>query len=410
MPTPKDKYVGSKQKTELKAVGIILIVAILALAAVAVLLVGQGPSKQATPQTQAPSGGTEPETNGSATAPTETDYYLRAIQDGDYMLCMQVTDAAKKGQCIEYFSKTRIEACRLVENLSVKVDCINQFAQAEKKISTCNSLPEKEARACIIKVDACYFRNESDKPLCYALATNDSSRCNGEASCVTTFAFQKKADVCDAISDRVNMYACKQIFDPSACDQLPVVSERDYCKSIYSMQANDLKYCLDISENSNTYMASCITYFAYKNSDPQLCKHLFVLNQGDCYINYAAKHNDPNDCLYIDETSALTRSKCFGQVAYVNNNPSACTYMMTYVRNLDANDPKICYAACFERASKEGQVIKPENCDYIGDYTWKDKCYTWSAYTNKNESICQNIKGDSEKQYCINKLKGTTSQ
>jgi len=316
-----------------------------------------------------------------------------ALNESDEELCEYILDDEKRQLCYEELSLYSLEACMEVEDYSVLKVCSIEHAKKMDSVEPCSFLNETDEKECILEVDPCYYMEESERRLCRAMAKENYSYCEGDVDCIFEYAEKTGTwDVCNELEKLYMQYACVSMAKGSeVCTEIPAGSTKELCLLEYAKRSNQSGVCEYIKETDvNSY--DCFLYFAIKTGKWKFCNSLILDYRWSCLTNYSLVTGDIEGCKGIEKQAPISRKNCFSQYAIEYHNPSICEYI---------DDATVKYRCYYTSILLEGAVIAPENCEDVAADQWRNKCYTNSAISNGDESICENIETAAERDLCL---------
>ncbi|MEM4367344.1 MAG: hypothetical protein QW035_04435 [Candidatus Anstonellales archaeon] len=265
--------------------------------------------------------------------------------------------------------------CRLTKH---ELQCILFFAKND--ILLCQLLPEEMRLECQMEYYGC------SNDVCMAVSTKNSSYCTTD-SCIIEYVSVTGEDVCN-FEQVSKQTACKSLIKEDLCKHL-VGAVKDECYYYAAIFQDYQGFCYMIK--SDSYALPCIKYFAVKNNKPELCEHFSLDTRWACIINYSIESGD-FACLMIDQRAKVNRFNCIYYFAKKYSRPDVCIYLDVSVRD-----------TCYSNAIFQEGPLEVSHCSAMVEQGWKEKCYSYAAYRNKDPSLC-NLVSSSEKQNCEKRL------
>jgi len=164
------------------------------------------------------------------------------------------------------------------------------------------------------------------------------------------------------------------------------------CYTYWALNKSDASICDKIEVGDK---ADCILFVAIETKNISLCNRLLWDNKKSCEDKVNCRLH-PIECGIAEcksETNIYTRSQCFSDMAYDNDNITICNYVE------DSNEQLNCITKCF--LTKTGRT-KPtlSSCSQLNNSKSQDMCLYNLATDNRNISICQHIKDGYQKTSC----------
>ena len=192
-----------------------------------------------------------------------------------------------------------------------------------------------------------------------------------------------------AVIETNNINDCEKFNDTDRVD----------CVSAVAFKQKDVKLCnilgsdelVNINDGAQIMSKDiCIAAVAEAVLDAQLCRQIENTSLKDnCIYLYAVKKQDSSACTEI--LSEETKSEC---------NELLMISRAGYCEGLDIAEQDLCF------------LRKGSNFESVADCAksgkMKDLCYGQVAEKKQDQSICDEIEKDSEKEYCISRTR--TSQ
>ena len=222
---------------------------------------------------------------------TSKCYSLYALEAEDYSLCNFVADDYDKDECLYGFlmdytwsyKSPDWSMCGDFSNSEYRDECYYYAAEDKADLSYCDKLSGSSF----------YY----DKAGCYgevAVASDDTTICSklGTAGkrdeCYYKFLYE---------------YQWSYYYpDWSLCDKFSKSSYRDECYQYAASDTFELSYCDKISGTSFYTKADCYADVAYGSYNPSICERLStVAERDDCYYSYAVDSYSPAVCDYIED-------------------------------------------------------------------------------------------------------------
>ncbi len=319
-------------------------------------------------------------------------FWLKAQETVDTNDCTSISNITKKQLCFVSISSKSLDACKQVSEYNDRKKCVKIHASTTQNIALCSLLEEADKADCILEGDACYYENESNKPLCKALNKNNASFCQNNDQCIIDYSRQiHSAEACSMVSSRPLKNACSSIvLDKDDCGNLPNEDEIDYCKQVYAIQTNKSTECKFIRSTTG-YAVDCFAYFAEQAKKVSFCDGVEILKRWDCYKKYAQETGDLAGCIGIDKFAPIAKEHCFIDTGKIYGNPQACEYL-----TFDTSAREICFRA----AIQDNTALRSVNCANITNDAWELRCYTNAAKIEKDISVCNSLKQDADVLFC----------
>lgn len=317
-------------------------------------------------------------------------HYDLALLNIDVGECNTIIDGAKKQECYSGLSTLSLDACILLDNLTVKTHCAIDFAIETDDRSICELLGEN-AQACYDEFDKCLDADDED--LCYALRNEDPSECK-ELSCQIKYSIAKNdGALCDMVSGNAATVACRAAVKQSdLCYDLSSQFERDYCYQLYAIYTDEILMCSQITSDTH-YIVDCYASFAISRGNVSICNRASVSldSRWDCYTNYSLMSGDIAGCYAIDELATTSRFACAFEFAKLHGDPSGCQAIVYAPSRTTCYQGSILYL---------NDNLDYRNCANITDFDWNHKCYNEAAKVQDDIAICDNIDVPYAKEAC----------
>ncbi|MDD5023139.1 MAG: hypothetical protein PHU63_03145 [Candidatus ainarchaeum sp.] len=339
---------------------------------------------------------TDNTTNGDVDINSEEYILGLAISTKNYSLCEKLE--IKEQECYEALSSYQEEACMRVDDYNKKKNCIFEFTLENNNTDLCWALEENERNECGLLIDPCYNKEDVELEICMALENNDVGFCESE-SCIYEYAkLNKDGEACELFSKVWEKVTCESLVEgKNKCNELVLLSEKDYCNYNYAMVTKNSKLCDSISEDS-VYSYNCYLHFAIEEKKYKYCEKIYDFNdRWKCLRVYSISTGDIAGCDNIDPRASSNYESCYYTFAINYYEPALCNKVETQSKYL-----------CYNNAiNQEGTPLPPEKCEEIGMISWKDSCYRTSAKKNNDSSICELIAGSNTKQLCLEEFLST---
>jgi hypothetical protein len=329
-------------------------------------------------------------TNVSAICDDQCMYDL-AIKNNNFDHCNQINDSSISENCFMHFANTTLSACLKLTDTENMVACVELHAMEQNDTGICNNLNTTAAKICKEKVVPCSSKAGLEYSLCMALAKNDYGFCNSDEKCLLEYAKATgTTDACTKIPDAVKESSCKSIIlDQDFCYLLPLTAQKDLCYQTYAMEEDDSLICTQITSDT-AYSLECLSYFATKESNLNLCNSLSLNNRWSCYTNYSFTTKDLTGCSSIDKLATTSRFRCFFEFAKMHGDPSAC----------DSIEDPGQVTSCYVGSILNNLNLDHTKCAAINLDEWKNRCYLESARLNNDASFCNFIETENERKNC----------
>ncbi|MFH1521225.1 MAG: hypothetical protein ABID61_06270 [Candidatus Micrarchaeota archaeon] len=332
-------------------------------------------------------------TNGTIVVPvncTEECLYEQTIAGDSHIPCLSLMNITLSQLCFEHFSNSSIDACKLLDDGEKKKICVTDFAIANKNALLCDLLLTEGQLDCKVQVDSCY--SEPNPDYCFALKTNDSSRCDSD-DCLLNYSLTKNdATTCNSISIEVISKACTSVLTSNdLCAAFSKDSERDYCYQLFSIYKNDYYSCTQIDNLESPYALDCYSYFAIIQNNLEICDALSLNQRWNCYSIHALATGDLDGCSEIHTLATSSRFTCAFDFALKYGDPAACNVIE------DISAKKVCYqGAIIYNATN----LDWHNCGDVAMIDWSNKCYNEAAKLANDVSICDMIEIGYARETC----------
>jgi hypothetical protein len=317
-----------------------------------------------------------------------------AIKSKDVKICEKINTSTKKEQCYEALAEYNLTACLRVEDITKSEECIGKHAIMLNSTEICINIKNTSvAKNCRETVDPCYYKVGTEEKTCKSLQKRDYNLCYKEQDCLYKYA-KATGDIaaCGLLSETAEQFACIGIVkNEDECSKLSISSQVDNCRYIYAVRTDNYLWCTATTPDS-MYATWCYSHFASKNNTLTICDlGLSLDNRWDCYRNYSIENRNITGCSNINKLATSGLFNCFWSYAKLYGDASACDLM---------NDTGFRYS-CYVGAIMNNTQLNYRYCENVSVVEWKNKCHMQSAKNAKNETICNFIKTDLEKQGCI---------
>ncbi len=321
----------------------------------------------------------------------------KAVETRVFEDCEKIRDESKKQSCFAAIGNYSLQSCMAITNYENKKTCIVVHAAREDNITLCINLNGDDRKSCITMIDGCHYKNETEKPLCEALAKSDYSLCQKDQNCLYNYVKQTMdIAACNDLDARYEKNACVSVaLKKDECVNLPLADEMDACKLEYATKTNQSDECGYIRKDT-IYAIDCYEYFARQSKNPKLCDGVELLKRWDCYRKYAKETGDLNGCIDIDQYAPISKEHCFIDIAKFYGNPQACEYLA-----FDPGSRPVCFRAGIE----DNTYLRHDKCANLTSDEWNIRCYTNAAKLEQNISVCDLQSNPADSKFCRDNYK-----
>ncbi len=325
------------------------------------------------------------------------DCFLRlALTSADSSYCRNMS-ANRSDECWRMFSNSLIEACLALNNYSMRMGCVNDFAFLEKNASLCENLQGGDIGDCKERINPpCADLNGTGQELCLAYRYNDSKYCSSSECFLTYATARNDSSACGGLSSDAEKYACRSVTESKdECSLLSGAYTLDYCYQLLAQYSGDFTYCGSI--RNGLYKFNCYLSAAVKERNVSYCANNELEYIWECYKNYSLETGSADGCLAItDPYASASRDGCLRTFAIKFSEPSACGYLSTLYMKTN------CYADAIWTSAN----LSAEKCSEVGQEDWMDKCYTQLAVQKNDTGVCDYVQNKDEKARCLEKFAG----
>lgn len=182
--------------------------------------------------------------------------------------------------------------------------------------------------------------------------------------------------------------------------------DRDSCLSEVGSKTGKLSTCNKIDDDWTK--SRCISNGAENTKNPSMCKEASVEQHRDsCYESLAEKMGDPDLCY----KAGKSQDDCLKVMGPKEGNPDLCDDIVRedlkdkcYFETADATEESYTCERIKDddmRMHCAGRIVgNGLNCQNIKDPHTKDRCYSDTAYKDKNANDCENIGAEYTKKTC----------
>ncbi|MFH1234278.1 MAG: hypothetical protein V1493_01570 [Candidatus Diapherotrites archaeon] len=396
--------------------------------------------------------------SGQSGLDEDSTYFNDAVQSLDPQECLQIKDVNMKDSCLFTVAKVSIkpETCAMVTAVFERDNCYLSLSYDVKKVEVCRKIEMKS------QAGYCAFE--------LAKATGNAAFCS-EAEPYLSICFQEMAretgnkELCDYIPETGYKRPCLDFFRKKNREPLPeceteaqfLEEKLEYkeeasirkCYSEKSLEAKDITLCERARD-----MDHCILRYSdsltQENSVSECAKLSRREYQEDCYfysgncslisdlesremciVNNAYGFTDVNQCNIL--TIAAEKAACYGIAARENGDDSVCTLLENgsdgtmesgvdtcYSYFADGREDRLATCNKIESEMEKGTCIwqiamqsrKTEYCEMLpseGNGLRKEDCYFSLGAISKDAGLCEKVKDEQRKSYCLAMATGDSS-
>jgi len=303
----------------------------------------------------------------------DADYLLIALTVL-CLLCLSACTGQKPTTNIT--NETGLLEKNITNETNVTSKPLEEVEQHEEK-------PEQEEQEEPTQLCAGLFGDEYDT--CMAVETGDLSYCDND-NCYLNYAVTKEdSSICEYMSTDAMKCYCVSLITDNGCATCPSESARDLCYTLLT-ENTDKDYCQKIV--TPRYQRDCFTFMAVREHNSNLCKQIDdSYLRDECYREYAKETGDVAACEEQFVESWI--DACYRDAAYANNKPQLCNGIDNF------RNQKVCYSVVFESDRYE-----LDDCYEISYPEWKNRCIKFLAINKNDESICDYIENEDDKNRC----------
>ncbi|MCX8202215.1 MAG: hypothetical protein N3G74_00165 [Candidatus Micrarchaeota archaeon] len=316
-----------------------------------------------------------------STSPESKSYYVECVSklsSYNYSYCSKL-DSLDADMCYKNASsKFGDSACNMINNLSIRRDCLlRDYAEECKQINDTYKLN-----------------------ICNSVAKRNSSYCEKMPSqlqkdeCYMNYSITLSENKCPQISSVGIKTACESILAKNVqCGGLENVQVKDYCYQYYAMYSSSCSWCGVIQ--TATYKDDCYQKCTAKVGEMNFCREISTEQKRDsCYWDYAMTNLDVAACNEIK--TIMLKKTCVQNVAKLNAMPSECEILLN-TTSLTRKDVSDCYIQVIA-----GSQVSFENCIKMNDGYYKDLCINMAIKRERLATdYCAYILDEALKNECM---------